>query len=226
MDDDESGLISFTEFAGMVREELLLGPKELPEKELKAAWLALDNDGSGRLTAGEFGAFMQRCGRGKSNEEKAALRREQLVLANQRASQEVRAVREKLLDRDIASSMSGEPPASDEEVCPPLFPKHVPALCVPSPFVTAALRVPSLQPCQPAGLRLQVRALAEMLSDTMHQLFSVVHNGVPAKVSWFRLCAAAATARCAAADPAMPMRLICFVWLRTGSSTWMTMRLV
>ena len=189
MDDDESGLISFTEFAGMVREELLLGPKELPEKELKAAWLALDNDGSGRLTAGEFGAFMQRCGRGKSNEEKAALRREQLVLANQRASQEVRAVREKLLDRDIVSSMSGEPPASDEEVCPPLFPKHVPALCV-----------PSLQPCQPAGLRLQVRALAEMLSDTMHQLFSVVHNGVPAKVSWFRLCAAAATARCAAAD--------------------------
>ena len=57
MDDDESGLISYMEFAGMVREELLLGHKELPEKVLKAAWLALDNDGSGRLTAGEFGAF-------------------------------------------------------------------------------------------------------------------------------------------------------------------------
>ena len=32
MDDDGSGLISYKEFAGMVREELLLGPKELPEK--------------------------------------------------------------------------------------------------------------------------------------------------------------------------------------------------
>ena len=58
MDDDGSGLISFMEFAGMVREELLLGPKELPEKELKAVWLALDSDGSGQLKVGEFGAFM------------------------------------------------------------------------------------------------------------------------------------------------------------------------
>ena len=59
MDDDESGLISYSELAGMVREELLFGHKELPEKTLKAVWLALDNDGSGRLTAGEFGAFMR-----------------------------------------------------------------------------------------------------------------------------------------------------------------------
>ena len=47
--------------------------------------------------------------------------------------------------------------------------------------------------------RLQVRDLATKLSNKTHQLFSVVHNGVPAKVSWFRLCAAAAaTARCTA----------------------------
>ena len=32
MDDDGSGLISFNEFEGMVREELLLGEKELPVK--------------------------------------------------------------------------------------------------------------------------------------------------------------------------------------------------
>ena len=59
MDDNDSGLISYFEFAGMVREELLLMPKELPEKVLKAAWMALDGDGSGYLNAGEFGAFMQ-----------------------------------------------------------------------------------------------------------------------------------------------------------------------
>ena len=59
MDDNDSGLISYFEFAGMVREELLLTPKELPEKVLMAAWLALDVDGSGNLNCGEFGAFMQ-----------------------------------------------------------------------------------------------------------------------------------------------------------------------
>ena len=58
MDDDESGLISYIEFAGMVREELLMGPRELPEKVLKKVWLALDDDSSGQLKVGEFGAFM------------------------------------------------------------------------------------------------------------------------------------------------------------------------
>ena len=29
--------------------------------------------------------------------------------------------------------------------------------------------------------------MAGLLSDKMHQLFSVVHNGIPTKVSWFRL---------------------------------------
>ena len=46
MDDNDSGLISYLEFSGMVREELLLMPKELPEKVLTAAWMALDGDGS------------------------------------------------------------------------------------------------------------------------------------------------------------------------------------
>ena len=59
MDDNDSGLISYVEFAGMVREELLLSPKELPEARLTAAWMTLDGDGSGYLNAGEFGAFMQ-----------------------------------------------------------------------------------------------------------------------------------------------------------------------
>ena len=36
-----------------------LSTHQLPEKT-KAVWLALDQDGSGRLTAGEFGAFMRK----------------------------------------------------------------------------------------------------------------------------------------------------------------------
>ena len=148
MDDDESGLISYLEFQGMVREELLLGHKELPEKILKAAWLALDNDGSGRLTVGEFGQFMQLGGHEKRDgAEKAEARRKVIFEANKRAAQKVREEQEALMDAHIISSMSGEAPATEEEV------QH----------------------------------LASKLSSKMHQLFSVVHNGIPTKVSWFRL---------------------------------------
>ena len=87
---------------------------------------ALDNDGSGRLTAGEFGAFMRLGERERSNDvsEKGAQWRERVQSANRRASQQARAERDKLLDRGIATSMSGEPPASDEEVRLRLCPKH------------------------------------------------------------------------------------------------------
>ena len=148
MDDDESGLISYLEFQGMVREELLLGHKELPEKILKAAWLALDNDGSGRLTVGEFGQFMQLGGHEKRDGvEKAEARRKAIFEANKRAAQKVREEQEALQDAHIIASMSGEAPATDEEV------QH----------------------------------LASKLSTKMHELFSTVHNGIPSKVSWFRL---------------------------------------
>ena len=117
MDDDESGLISYLEFQGMVREELLLGHKELPEKILKAAWLALDNDGSGRLTVGEFGQFMQLGGHEKRDSaEKAEARRKVIFEANKRAAQKVREEQEALKDAHIMTSMSGEAPATEEEV--------------------------------------------------------------------------------------------------------------
>ena len=122
MDDDASGLISFIEFAGMVREELLLTPKELPEKVLKKVWLALDDDGSGRLKVGEFGAFMQLGVRDLTT--KAEARRKETHEANMRASAAVKAEQDKLFDRDIARSMSGEAPATEEEVCSPLFSKR------------------------------------------------------------------------------------------------------
>ena len=116
MDDDGSGLISYKEFAGMVREELLLSHKELPEKVLKKVWLALDDDGSGRLKVGEFGAFMNLGVRRTTNEQKAAERRARILSANKHASAAVRAERDRLFNREIARSMSGEAPATDEEV--------------------------------------------------------------------------------------------------------------
>jgi len=60
MDDDGSGKVAYVEFEGLVRQELLLTPKELPEPALKAVWVALDSDGSGSITVGEFGAFMRK----------------------------------------------------------------------------------------------------------------------------------------------------------------------
>lgn len=59
VDSDGSGLISYAEFVDMVRDVLKLHDSDLPEKRLKAIWLALDDDCSGYLTSGEFGAFFR-----------------------------------------------------------------------------------------------------------------------------------------------------------------------
>jgi hypothetical protein len=59
VDNDGSGLISYDEFVEMVRNDLKLSARALPEKNILQAWLALDTDGSGYLSSGEFGAFMR-----------------------------------------------------------------------------------------------------------------------------------------------------------------------
>lgn len=43
----------------MVRELLRIEPRELPLSLLNATWRVIDDDGSGQLTAGEFGKFMR-----------------------------------------------------------------------------------------------------------------------------------------------------------------------
>ena len=60
MDDDNSGRITYSELARTVREELQLPPRKLPDGQLRAVWAALDADGSGFITAGEFGGFMRK----------------------------------------------------------------------------------------------------------------------------------------------------------------------
>ena len=43
----------------MIRKELKLGPNQVAKDELLALWKALDADGSGLITSGEFGQFMK-----------------------------------------------------------------------------------------------------------------------------------------------------------------------
>ena len=44
----------------MVREELKMSPRDLPELDLQSVWRALDADSSGFISAGEFGGFMRK----------------------------------------------------------------------------------------------------------------------------------------------------------------------
>ena len=65
MDEDNSGLICFSEFQKVVR-NILLVPRVTPaqatglsDEELTAVWCAIDDDQSGHINAGEFGAFLR-----------------------------------------------------------------------------------------------------------------------------------------------------------------------
>ena len=58
VDADGSGLIDYDELTEVVRGILRLTEDQLSEARLKALWLALDEDGSGHLSSGEFGMFM------------------------------------------------------------------------------------------------------------------------------------------------------------------------
>lgn len=96
MDTDGSGLIAFSEFLGMIRDELRLDHYHLPEVEVKKLWLALDQDGSGHIDAGEFGRFM-RCGapqRGQRRKEQLELERRERVSKLRHEEHELRAARE------------------------------------------------------------------------------------------------------------------------------------
>ena len=59
IDDDGSGRIQFPEIEEMVRKMLALPKEAISDEQLAAVWLALDDDGSGFITAKEFGPFMK-----------------------------------------------------------------------------------------------------------------------------------------------------------------------
>ena len=68
MDMDGSGHVDFREFEWMVRKELGVRASSLPDATLGALWNALDLNGKGTLTFGDFGHFMRYCSRGEEEE--------------------------------------------------------------------------------------------------------------------------------------------------------------
>jgi len=117
MDEDGSGLISYSEFSGMVRDELQLPPHELPERALKAVWLALDEDSSGHVSSGEFGAFMRRGEAVQAEYSPPVVPWQLRVLSErQRMAAEVRAQNLRLLNRGARAAALELPRATEAEI--------------------------------------------------------------------------------------------------------------
>jgi len=113
IDDNGSGLISFAEFSDMIRDELQLLPSDVPNRTLKAVWVALDADSSGVVSYGEFGRFMRE---GETVLDKPAQARVGLVTRRQQEAAALRAQRDKMFHRDLKAAMANKPRASDEDI--------------------------------------------------------------------------------------------------------------
>ena len=91
---------------------------------LKAVWLALDSDRSGRISAGEFGRFMRLSEHVLRDENGGGQHwRDRLVARNRAAAEQQRAERARRFHRDIVKEREGKPPASDADVM------HLASLC-------------------------------------------------------------------------------------------------
>ena len=60
-DDDKAGSLDWYEFKDMIRKDMRITLGQVAEAELATLWACVDNDGSGRIGAGEFSAFMRTC---------------------------------------------------------------------------------------------------------------------------------------------------------------------
>lgn len=100
VDTDGSGLISFSEYHQLCRSELGLTHAELDDHGLKQVWVALDIDGSGRISAGEFGHFM-RLGEHVWRDG-AQTWRERLLIKNRATVEEVKKTKDILFNRAVA----------------------------------------------------------------------------------------------------------------------------
>ena len=108
----ESGRVTYVEFLEMVRSDaagLALRPAQLPDYQLQSLWRALDDDGSGFITAKEFGIFMRRGEAAAGGKGATWL---ELRTAKHRAGAEA-MLAERNKERD---AMADVPPASDTEM--------------------------------------------------------------------------------------------------------------
>ena len=122
-----SGRLTYAELRDLVRIELALPAADVPERELKAAFVAIDAEDSGYLTAGaigrwfksgEVGAFEQSglsVARGVASPRAADARARQYAAAAAAAA-DLRRQKDELFNRDLARELANEAPASATEV--------------------------------------------------------------------------------------------------------------
>jgi hypothetical protein len=113
INEDKSGLISFSELMALTRDEALLHllPAEVSDAQVKAFWIAMDTDRSGFISCGEFGAFMRK---GEHVLNPSTTWRERQNERNQRLAAQRREQRQALAS--ATSTAASAPAASDELV--------------------------------------------------------------------------------------------------------------
>jgi Ca2+-binding EF-hand superfamily protein len=107
-----TGRLTFEDVVLLVREGLQLPADELGDQELRRLWAALDAEGSGLLTAGEFGGFMRRGARPRE----APSWREKVSSEKKARCDQVRLELDGLSGRAYARAVAGEARASLELV--------------------------------------------------------------------------------------------------------------
>ena len=93
----------------MIREELKLKKKDLPDDEVKALWLALDADLGGFVSADEFGKFMR-----KGEPEKGPTWKERRQAQKAKEGAAVRAENDERVGKALNEQFAGIEAASDE----------------------------------------------------------------------------------------------------------------
>ena len=115
MDDDKNGHISFKELKQMVRSQLRLAKAELPHSKLESLWVALDEDRSGMISAGEFGRFMKK-GAPKLPQEGPRAARKMVLERKATERALIKAEQAVLVGRDVADRMLLVDAATEDEV--------------------------------------------------------------------------------------------------------------
>ena len=82
MDDDGSGLVTFTDLQNVLRKQMKVPVTDLPEARLQALWCTLDEDDSNYVAQAEFGKFMLLAGPSHSIVGKAEQTSEQVKQQN------------------------------------------------------------------------------------------------------------------------------------------------
>lgn len=114
VDVDSSGRITFKEFASLVRMReggLNMSAEALSDAQLRALWRALDDDGNGSISTGEFGHFMR-----KGEEKAAESARARLLAARQAAQRRQRAEGREADGSALTAQLASEEAASEEEL--------------------------------------------------------------------------------------------------------------